>query len=87
MLPIRKFVRRKKGRKNEIVNGQIFEKAANLWPYFKDIFTAVLSYMKPLFVSGYFTRVSAPIEMALKSSGMTMSEVHEAILVGAGRDH
>ena len=33
MLLIQKVVRRMKGSKRKIVNGQIFEKAANLWPY------------------------------------------------------
>ena len=32
LLLIRKFVRRMKGSKRKIVNGQIFEKAANIWP-------------------------------------------------------
>ena len=33
LLLIQKFVRRMKGSKRKIVNGQIFEKAANLGPY------------------------------------------------------
>ena len=37
LLPIPKFVRRTKGSKHKIVNGQIFEKAANLGPYLKEI--------------------------------------------------
>ena len=32
LLLVRKFVRRMKGSKHKQVNGQIFEKAANLWP-------------------------------------------------------
>ena len=32
----------------------------------------------------YFTRVVAPIEMALNAGGMTREEIHEIILVGAG---
>ena len=42
-LPIRKFVHRIKGSKLEIVNGQIFERAENLWPS-KDQLFEILAF-------------------------------------------
>ena len=33
---------------------------------------------------GYFDRVLGPVERAIAASGMTMGEIHEVILAGAG---
>ena len=48
LLLIRKFVRRTYGSKLKTVNGQIFKKAANLWPYFLTSITLALVAARPV---------------------------------------